>query len=286
VPDARGANEGRGAAPGADAGPIGARRIGGADAGGVSDRANTGGAGGVGATIGAGATGVGSLVVVTGWASATGVSTTKASTTEASTTGASTTEASTTETSTTETSTTGISTAGGASTSKASNTGAAATAATTAGCSTTGVSDVGGVASTENASTTGESTAGVQCPDSASIDGIDGSCALASTDGAAPNSSSIDSPAPTVMMPPQTEQRARTPAAGTFDGSTRKMDRHSGQETFTSPPLRSRKRLTHRPRACPPAANQYADRLRRPSREAFSRSSSFRSRARSPARRA
>ena len=62
----------------------------------------------------------------------------------------------------------------------------------------------------------------------------------------APNSSSIDPPAPTVMTPPHTEQRARTPAAGTFDGSTRKTDRHSGQETFTSPPLRSRIRWTRR----------------------------------------
>jgi hypothetical protein len=34
------------------------------------------------------------------------------------------------------------------------------------------------------------------------------------------------------MTPPQTEQRARTPVAGTLAGSTRKMERHSGQVTF------------------------------------------------------
>ncbi len=50
------------------------------------------------------------------------------------------------------------------------------------------------------------------------------------------NSSSIELPAPTVITPPQTEQRARTPAEGTFAGSTRKTERHSGQETFNFPP--------------------------------------------------
>jgi hypothetical protein len=52
-----------------------------------------------------------------------------------------------------------------------------------------------------------------------------------------PNSSWIDESTPTVMTPPQTEQRARTPSGGTLDGSTRKTDLHSGQETFTSPPV-------------------------------------------------
>jgi hypothetical protein len=50
------------------------------------------------------------------------------------------------------------------------------------------------------------------------------------------NSSSTAIPMPTVMTPPHTEQRARTPAVGTFAGSTRKTDWHSGHETFTSPP--------------------------------------------------
>ena len=54
------------------------------------------------------------------------------------------------------------------------------------------------------------------------------------------NSSSIDVPAPIVIIPPQMEHRARTPAVGTFDGSTRNIDRHSGHVTFTSPPSRSR----------------------------------------------
>ncbi len=40
------------------------------------------------------------------------------------------------------------------------------------------------------------------------------------------------------MMPPHTEQRARTPTVGTLDGSTRNTDRHSGHETFTTPPPR------------------------------------------------
>ena len=34
------------------------------------------------------------------------------------------------------------------------------------------------------------------------------------------------------MTPLHTEHRARTPAGGTFAGSTRKMDRQSGQLTF------------------------------------------------------
>ena len=51
-----------------------------------------------------------------------------------------------------------------------------------------------------------------------------------------PNSSSIELPAPRMMTPPQTEQRARTPVAGILVGSTRNTERHSGQETFTCPP--------------------------------------------------
>ena len=34
------------------------------------------------------------------------------------------------------------------------------------------------------------------------------------------------------ITPPQTEQRARTPDGGTLDGSTRKIERQSGQLTF------------------------------------------------------
>jgi hypothetical protein len=53
---------------------------------------------------------------------------------------------------------------------------------------------------------------------------------------AGPNSSSIELPAPRMITPPHTEQRARTPVAGIRVGSTRNTERHSGQETFTSPP--------------------------------------------------
>jgi hypothetical protein len=51
--------------------------------------------------------------------------------------------------------------------------------------------------------------------------------------GAGANSSSIGAPAPTMITPPQTEQRARTPPDGTFVGSTRNTELHSGHETFT-----------------------------------------------------
>ena len=36
-----------------------------------------------------------------------------------------------------------------------------------------------------------------------------------------------------VITPPHTEQRARTMLEGILAGSTRKIERHSGQETFT-----------------------------------------------------
>ncbi len=51
--------------------------------------------------------------------------------------------------------------------------------------------------------------------------------------GEGANSSSIGAPAPTMMTPPHTEQRARTPPDGTFAGSTRNTELHSGHETFT-----------------------------------------------------
>jgi hypothetical protein len=47
------------------------------------------------------------------------------------------------------------------------------------------------------------------------------------------------------MTPPHTEQRARTPVAGTFAGSTRKTDRQSGQETVIVPALRNGVRCDH-----------------------------------------
>jgi hypothetical protein len=48
----------------------------------------------------------------------------------------------------------------------------------------------------------------------------------------------LDDAAAMLITPPHTEHRARTPTVGTFDGSTRKIDRHSGHVTFTSPPPR------------------------------------------------
>jgi hypothetical protein len=65
--------------------------------------------------------------------------------------------------------------------------------------------------------------------------------------GAGARSAAGDPPAATapggaiVITPPHTEQRARTPTVGTFDGSTRKTDRHSGHDTFTSPPPRKQR---------------------------------------------
>lgn len=45
---------------------------------------------------------------------------------------------------------------------------------------------------------------------------------------------------PMCITAPQTEQRARTPSAGTFAGSTRNTDWHSPHETFTAPPSPAR----------------------------------------------
>jgi hypothetical protein len=89
------------------------------------------------------------------------------------------------------------------------------------------------------------------------------------------NSSSIDDPADTVITPPQTEHRARTIVDGTFAGSTRKTERHSGQETFTCPPSRSICRDARRTARSCSASHPCADRSRRRSREESSRSSSF-----------
>ena len=76
--------------------------------------------------------------------------------------------------------------------------------------------------------------------DSRSVPG--GRFAIRPTSGRAPvpaeeaKSSSIEAPSEIVMTPPQTEQRARIAVEGTLLGSTRKTDRHSGQDTFTCPP--------------------------------------------------
>jgi len=100
------------------------------------------------------------------------------------------------------------------------------------------------------------------------------------------NSSSIEDPAEIVMTPPQTEQRARTMADGTFAGSTRKTERHSGQETFTCPPSRPVCRAARQRAGSRSASHPAVGRWRTLSREASSRSSSFQLRVRSLAPRA
>src|SRR5437762_2936647 len=93
------------------------------------------------------------------------------------------------------------------------------------------------------------------------------------------NSSSIDEPAEIEITPPHTEQRARTMVEGTLAGSTRNTERHSGQETFTCPPLRPSYRDepgARSTRVKHPAADQ--SRIRSP--EASSHSSSFQLRVR------
>lgn len=89
------------------------------------------------------------------------------------------------------------------------------------------------------------------------------------------NSSSIDDPADTVITPPQTEHRARTIVDGTFAGSTRKTERHSGQETFTCPPSRSICRDARWMVGSCSVSHPCADQSRRRSREESSHSSSF-----------
>src|SRR5690606_21294678 len=55
----------------------------------------------------------------------------------------------------------------------------------------------------------------------------------------------------TRMIPPHTEQRARTPDSGTFAGSTRKTLRHSGQLTFINPLQAGRPPATRAPSRVP-----------------------------------
>lgn len=129
--------------------------------------------------------------------------------------------------------------------------------------------------------------------------GVRGAMDGAATDGAATNDDDNDAepgwgagvaedansvwaslPPATVITPPHTEQRARTFVVGTFVGSTRKTDRHSGQVTFMT---------CHRPAppaaiprcASPPRAGCRCDgRPRTRSRGVSWRSSSFRLRVR------
>src|ERR1700686_762526 len=79
------------------------------------------------------------------------------------------------------------------------------------------------------------------------------------------------------MTPLQTEHRARTPEGGTLEGSTRKMERQSGQLTF----IHSLRSGGHResPAAAPAAlrAHRYVDQQYKLSQEGSWRTFSFRS---------
>ena len=64
-----------------------------------------------------------------------------------------------------------------------------------------------------------------------------GALAVAPATAPATAKSAFLAPAdPTEITPPHTEHRARTPAGGTFAGSTLKIERHSGHATFMTPP--------------------------------------------------
>lgn len=98
-------------------------------------------------------------------------------------------------------------------------------------------------------------------------------------DGAA-----LADPPGTAITPPHTEQRARTPSAGTFAGSIRKTDRHSPQVTFTRPP-RQPCPAGPRPTTSSPAERPSDDQPCTAILTVSSRNSSFPSQVHSPARR-
>lgn len=81
------------------------------------------------------------------------------------------------------------------------------------------------------------------------------------------------------MTPPQTEQRARTPVAGTLAGSTRNTERHSGHETVITPLRRSAFPSAHAPVPMRPTevtlVHPDDDRQPRPSLAVSSHNSSF-----------
>src|SRR5207247_546664 len=94
------------------------------------------------------------------------------------------------------------------------------------------------------------------------------------TVGAVAKSAAMCAAAEMAITPPHTEQRARTADPGTFAGSTRKTEWHSGQLTFIRwfpPELRSwaPKFATH-----PQAGCQCGDLSNRPPPRGSSRSSS------------
>jgi hypothetical protein len=73
----------------------------------------------------------------------------------------------------------------------------------------------------------------------ATVGGAEATAIAAGAVATAPaKSSAIDSEGPTSMMVEHTEQRARTPVAGTFCGSIRNTVRQLAHLTFTIPILR------------------------------------------------
>lgn len=90
--------------------------------------------------------------------------------------------------------------------------------------------------------------------------------AVASTSSAQP------ALAPTGMMPPHTEQRARSDTLVILAGSTRKTERHSGQVTFIGRRRLEGKAPRARARARSPSRVPDGDRWRTRSREAIWRS--------------
>jgi hypothetical protein len=80
--------------------------------------------------------------------------------------------------------------------------------------------------------------AGVAIGDTEGITGAATRTAAGALAMAPPKSSATDSAGPTSMMLEHTEQRARTPVAGTFAGSIRNTVRQLTQVTFTLPFLR------------------------------------------------
>lgn len=110
-------------------------------------------------------------------------------------------------------------------------------------------------------------------------------CTLGEPFRGAPGASASLQPAlaPTGMIPPQTEQRARSDTLVILAGSTRNTERHSGQETFIDPRRRARAALMVQGPATPAASRVPGDgRWHTPSRVGTSRTPSSPSQVRSP----
>jgi hypothetical protein len=132
------------------------------------------------------------------------------------------------------------------------------------GLTPAGVDDIGGALAAAPAPT------GSRIP----IDPGDGRVALG-------RSSSHRTEAPTAMIPPQTEQRARIEMLVILAGSILKTERHSGHETFFGRGCSG----CAAPRRDRPVSPRDADRRQRPTRVVSSRIPSFLSQVRSPGQR-